>query len=111
MHELIATDLHMALERYVAGHADLLMLAKKAYTSHIRAYATHVALERHIFHVKKLHLGHMAKSFALREAPSGGWGGPGGRPGGAAAGGKTGGKGSAKGRAGAWHGKKDNDER
>lgn len=36
----------------------------------MRAYATHSAAEKHIFHVKKLHLGHMAKSFALREAPS-----------------------------------------
>lgn len=38
--------------------------------SHLRAYATHVSSERHIFHVKQLHLGHMAKSFGLREAPS-----------------------------------------
>jgi ATP-dependent RNA helicase DDX31/DBP7 len=27
-------------------------------------------LEKHIFHIKKLHLGHVAKSFGLREAPS-----------------------------------------
>ena len=45
-------------------------LAQKAYSSHIRAYATHSSLEKHIFHIKKLHLGHIAKSFGLREAPS-----------------------------------------
>jgi ATP-dependent RNA helicase DDX31/DBP7 len=27
-------------------------------------------MEKHIFHIKKLHLGHIAKSFCLREAPS-----------------------------------------
>lgn len=46
------------------------MLARKAFWSTVRAYATHPATEKHIFHVKKLHLGHLAKSFALREAPS-----------------------------------------
>lgn len=46
------------------------MLARKAFWSTCRAYATHPAAEKHIFHVKRLHLGHLAKSFALREAPS-----------------------------------------
>ena len=36
----------------------------------MRAYATHPSNEKHIFHVKNLHLGHLAKAFALREAPS-----------------------------------------
>ena len=45
-------------------------MAKKAYLSTIRAYATHVSEERHIFHIKKLHLGHVAKAFAMRDAPS-----------------------------------------
>ncbi len=44
--------------------------ARKAYQSHMRAYATHPSNEKHIFHVKNLHLGHLAKAFALREAPS-----------------------------------------
>jgi ATP-dependent RNA helicase DDX31/DBP7 len=39
----------------------------KGYTSFLRAYATHASAEKHIFHIKKLHLGHIAKSFALRE--------------------------------------------
>lgn len=44
--------------------------ARKAFLSHIRAYATHPSDEKHIFHVRNLHLGHLAKAFALREAPS-----------------------------------------
>ncbi|KAL8805641.1 MAG: hypothetical protein Q9200_005343 [Gallowayella weberi] len=44
-------------------------MAKRAFVSHVRAYATHVAKERAIFDVKGLHLGHLAKAFALRERP------------------------------------------
>ncbi|KAL8901097.1 MAG: hypothetical protein Q9207_005369 [Kuettlingeria erythrocarpa] len=44
-------------------------MAKKAFVSHVRAYATHVAKERAMFDVKGLHLGHLAKAFALRERP------------------------------------------
>lgn len=35
----------------------------------MRAYATHPAAAKHIFHIRDLHLGHLAKSFALRESP------------------------------------------
>ena len=35
----------------------------------MRAYATHPSDEKHIFHIRHLHLGHLAKAFALREAP------------------------------------------
>ncbi|KAL8930932.1 MAG: hypothetical protein Q9208_000033 [Pyrenodesmia sp. 3 TL-2023] len=44
-------------------------MAKRAFVSHVRAYATHVAKERAMFDVKGLHLGHLAKTFALRERP------------------------------------------
>ncbi|KAL8807950.1 MAG: hypothetical protein Q9182_000416 [Xanthomendoza sp. 2 TL-2023] len=44
-------------------------MAKRAFVSHVRAYATHVAKERAMFDVKGLHLGHLAKAFALRERP------------------------------------------
>lgn len=37
--------------------------------SHMRAYATHPSDEKHIFHIRHLHLGHLAKAFALRETP------------------------------------------
>ncbi|KAJ1657509.1 ATP-dependent RNA helicase dbp7 [Dispira simplex] len=45
-------------------------LAQAAFLSSVRAYATHVSSERHIFHIRKLHLGHWAKSFGLRETPT-----------------------------------------
>lgn len=44
-------------------------LARIGFLSHVRAYATHPADEKHLFHVRNLHLGHLAKSFGLRDAP------------------------------------------
>ena len=52
-----------------ANKTPLIDSARRAFRSHIRAYATHVRDERHFFDITKLHLGHMAKAFALREAP------------------------------------------
>ncbi|KAL2159470.1 hypothetical protein VTH06DRAFT_2475 [Thermothelomyces fergusii] len=49
----------------------LLESARQAFRSHIRAYATHVREERVYFDITQLHLGHMAKAFALRETPGG----------------------------------------
>lgn len=36
----------------------------------MRAYATHPSSEKQLFHIRHLHLGHLAKAFALREAPN-----------------------------------------
>ncbi|KAI0482172.1 DEAD/DEAH box helicase [Xylariaceae sp. FL0804] len=58
------------------GNSKLLDSARRAFRSHIRAYATHVRDERKFFDITQLHLGHTAKSFALREAPGGIGGGP-----------------------------------
>ncbi|KAI1775747.1 DEAD-domain-containing protein [Hypoxylon cercidicola] len=58
------------------GNAKLLDAARQAFRSHVRAYATHVRDERVYFDITQLHLGHAAKSFALREAPGGIGGGP-----------------------------------
>ena len=64
-----ATEWQLELERWVVGDKRAGELARKAYVSHVRAYATHVAKERGMFDVKGLHLGHLAKAFALRERP------------------------------------------
>lgn len=40
-----------------------------AYQAFVRSYATYPSRVKDIFHVKFLHLGHLAKSFCLREAP------------------------------------------
>jgi Domain of unknown function (DUF4217) len=37
--------------------------------SFVRAYATHPSSLKHVFHVRNLHLGHVAASFGLRAAP------------------------------------------
>ena len=50
--------------------ATLKDMAVRAFGSAVRAYSTHSAEMKHIFHPKKLHLGHYAKSLALREAPT-----------------------------------------
>ncbi|KAF7315471.1 RNA helicase [Mycena indigotica] len=64
-----ATEVQLSFERWVLRKKDNASLARKAYLSHMRAYATHPTSEKHIFHVRHLHLGHLAKSFALRDAP------------------------------------------
>ena len=70
--EETATTLQLNLERLIlSSPTHLLPLSRKAYQSHIRAYATHTSDERKYFNIKSLHLGHLAKSFALRDKPSG----------------------------------------
>lgn len=50
----------------VDGDADLRQMASTAFRAFVRAYAAHPASVKDIFHIKKLHLGHVADSFALR---------------------------------------------
>ncbi|ETW80556.1 hypothetical protein HETIRDRAFT_123078 [Heterobasidion irregulare TC 32-1] len=65
-----ATEIQLAFERWTLAGKTNSDLAKRAFQSHMRAYATHPSDEKHIFHIRHLHLGHLAKAFALREAPS-----------------------------------------
>ncbi|KAF3907623.1 hypothetical protein AA313_de0205009 [Arthrobotrys entomopaga] len=64
-----AIEFHLDVERQVLASTEFSDLAKRAFQSHIRAYATHVAEERDVFDIKQLHLGHIAKSFGLRDRP------------------------------------------
>jgi ATP-dependent RNA helicase DDX31/DBP7 len=64
-----ATEWQLSVERWVLDTPKYLELARRAFQSHIRAYATHVAAEREIFDIKSLHLGHLAKAFGLRDRP------------------------------------------
>ena len=64
-----ATEWQLDTERWVGSDAKAAAMARKAYVSHVRAYATHILAERHVFDVKGLHLGHLAKGFGLRERP------------------------------------------
>lgn len=64
-----ATTWHLSVERWLLEDSGSLAKAQQAFVSHIRAYATHLSTERDCFNVKTLHLGHLAKSFGLRETP------------------------------------------
>lgn len=64
-----ATDWQLDVERWALESPKHLEQARRAFQSHIRAYATHVAAERGIFDLKQMHLGHLAKAFALRDKP------------------------------------------
>ncbi|KAG8628215.1 hypothetical protein KVT40_004088 [Elsinoe batatas] len=66
-----ATEWQLDVERWVLEDNGRLEMARRAYQSHVRAYATHVAKERGVFDMKQLHLGHLAKGFGLRERPGG----------------------------------------
>lgn len=67
--DIHATTWHLDVERWLLEDQAMLNKAIQAFTSHIRAYATHLSTEREFFNVKLLHLGHLAKSFGLRETP------------------------------------------
>ncbi|ERF74261.1 hypothetical protein EPUS_01948 [Endocarpon pusillum Z07020] len=67
--EAQATAHQLDVERWVLASPHNTDKARKAFQSHVRAYATHVQAERKYFDIKELHLGHLAKAFGLREAP------------------------------------------
>lgn len=67
--DVTATTWHLEVERWLLENEAALSLARRGFISHIRAYTTHLSKEREIFNMKSLHLGHIAKSFALREIP------------------------------------------
>jgi ATP-dependent RNA helicase DDX31/DBP7 len=68
-HSLTDRRLQLSLERLVLRDDALHDAAKAALQATVRAYSTYPASMKGFFHVKSLHLGHLAKSFALREAP------------------------------------------
>lgn len=69
MHPLLIA-LQRALESFVSAQPKINKLAKDAFSSWVRAYTAHRGELKQIFMVKKLHLGHVAKSMALRDQPS-----------------------------------------
>ncbi len=64
-----ATEWQLDVERWVLEDSRHMEMARRAFQSHVRAYATHVAAEMNYFDLKSLHLGHLAKAFALRDKP------------------------------------------
>merc|ERR1711962_1457693 len=68
--EEAATNLQMRIENAVVNNAELHQLACQAYVSFVRSYASYPREAREVLCFKDLHLGHCAKSFALRDPPS-----------------------------------------
>ncbi|NXD61897.1 DDX31 helicase, partial [Eolophus roseicapillus] len=64
-----ATVLQTKFEDHVHSSEGTVRWAKKALQSFLCAYATYPRNLKHIFHIRSLHLGHLAKSFGLRDAP------------------------------------------
>ena len=78
-----ATAAATVLEKLVAGDDDLGAKARDAFSAHVRAYASSAFRGRDAatddaerdalhkaFHIRKIHLGHCAKAFGLRETPA-----------------------------------------
>ena len=65
-----AFRLQKELMEHVCGEGELRGLGERAFTSYVRAYATHASELKPFFNVKILHLGHVAHSFALKEKPT-----------------------------------------
>lgn len=67
--DVLVTTWHLTVERWLLEDSVELSKAEKAFMSHVRAYATHLNAERKYFNIRGLHLGHLAKSFGLRDPP------------------------------------------
>ncbi|KAK4355754.1 hypothetical protein RND71_024725 [Anisodus tanguticus] len=63
-------SLQKALESFTSSELKMKTMAQNAFCSWVRAYTAHRGELKGIFMVKKLHLGHVARSFALKEQPS-----------------------------------------
>ncbi|CAN0365153.1 unnamed protein product, partial [Hapterophycus canaliculatus] len=66
----LAYELQQGLQLLVAGDKPLLDRARAAFQSHVRAYAARAPDSRAVFQVRSLHLGHVARSFALKDPPT-----------------------------------------
>jgi hypothetical protein len=62
--------LQKQFESLVSAQVELKENAINAYHSYLRAYAAYPKSLKSIFHPKKLHIGHVARSFGLNDAPT-----------------------------------------
>jgi ATP-dependent RNA helicase DDX31/DBP7 len=67
---LLELALQRQLEERVKRTPYLHAAASAAYQSYVRAYSAHSKAVQRVLHVGQLHLGHLAKSFGLRETPT-----------------------------------------
>ncbi len=67
---VLEVALQKQLEGAVKERAFLEQAATGAYQAYLRAYAAHSKVVQRLVHVGQLHLGHLAKSFGLKDVPS-----------------------------------------
>eukprot|EP01064_Diplonema_japonicum_P016235 TRINITY_DN24232_c0_g1_i1.p1 TRINITY_DN24232_c0_g1~~TRINITY_DN24232_c0_g1_i1.p1 ORF type:complete len:746 (+),score=258.72 TRINITY_DN24232_c0_g1_i1:46-2283(+) len=65
-----AARMHSYCERAATNDYELRRLAAVAYQAYLRAYSTYPKDVMHIFNVKNMHLGHVARSFAIMKNPT-----------------------------------------
>jgi len=68
--EIIGVGIQKRLEKTLVSIPYLIPQAGDAFQSFLQAYSTHSKETKHIFNIRHLHLGHVAKSLALKETPS-----------------------------------------
>ncbi|KAJ6243651.1 atp-dependent RNA helicase ddx31-related [Anaeramoeba flamelloides] len=68
--QVVAIWLHKEMEKIIEENELVHDLARRGFNAYIRSYLTHPHKIRKIFDIKKVHLGHLAKSFALKETPT-----------------------------------------
>lgn len=68
--EDFVTTLQLIFESEVYAEQQLLAMARKAFLSHVRSYASYPRAMREVVSFRALHLGHLAKAYCLRETPS-----------------------------------------
>lgn len=61
--------LQKVIESGIVANEELSSRARNGFLSTCRAYATHPSSEKEIFHIKRLHLGHLAAAFGLDREP------------------------------------------
>jgi ATP-dependent RNA helicase DDX31/DBP7 len=67
--EIASVVIQKTIESMIDGNKLLLLSAIQAYNSFLRSYTTHSADSKGIFRLNLVHLGHLAKSFGLKEKP------------------------------------------
>lgn len=67
---LLELALQKLLEERVKHAPYLHAAAAAAFQAYVRAYSAHSKAVQRVLHVGQLHLGHLAKSFGLRETPT-----------------------------------------
>ena len=63
-------EMQLEVEKLLLEDEELKEMAVKSFQAHLRSYTTHRGELRKIFSIKKLHTGHICKSFGIRETPT-----------------------------------------